>query len=82
MDGATSFHVAAHISGQLPIQAQRKAHQRIQLGVYICNVLESNRDHQSMTYRKAYERIRCGRSGLPKKLVEIKLFLVQWIGKT
>ena len=39
--------------------------------MYVCYVLECNRDNQSTTYRKAYERIRCVRSGRSKKLVEI-----------
>ncbi len=61
----------AHFSVLTQIRAERKAHKRIQLVVYVCYVLESNRDNQSTTYRKAYERIRCIRSGRSKNLVEI-----------
>jgi len=43
----------------------------MQLVVYVVYVLESNRDNQSTTYRKAHGSIRCVRSGLPKNLVEI-----------
>ena len=41
--------------------------------MYVCYVLESNRDNQSTTYLKAYERIRCVRSGRSKNLVVISL---------
>ncbi len=39
--------------------------------MYVYYVLESSRDNQSTTYRKAYERIRSVRSGLPKNQIEI-----------
>jgi hypothetical protein len=41
------------------------------LGVNVCYFLIGSRDNQSTTYIKAYERIRCIRSGRSKKLVEI-----------
>src|SRR5437764_1031992 len=46
------------------------------LVVYVCYVLNCNRDNQSMTYQNADERIRCVRSGRSKKLVEIKRLVI------